>query len=223
MSDTAVETSTEEAVEAAPSIVAYYVYDATGRIRGTGTCAPAEVASHAGDGQVAVQGLADGMRQYVDVATGELKTMTDAQAAARRAFPSYPARWDMATMAWVDLRTTAEMRAAQLRAIDDGFSAAATALTAGYPAAEQLTWPTQQAEALAWAANPAAPTPFLDGVAAVRGITPDDMRQRTLGAVQAFMTASQVLVGRRQQLRDLADAAPDAPTLARIGWSMPGD
>ncbi len=66
-----------------------------------------------------------------------------------------------------------------------------------------MTWPVQQQEALAWAVNNETPTPYLDGLADARGITPEDMRQKTLDQTQLFMMASQGLVGKRQRLRDL--------------------
>lgn len=111
-----------------------------------------------------------------------------------------------------------EQRMRKLYEIDNAFSAAAESMLSGYPHAERLTWPTQQQEALAWAANNSAPTPYLDGLAAARGITAEDMRARTLDAVQTWMAASQLLVGRRQALRDAAQLAADEETLAAITW-----
>lgn len=113
------------------------------------------------------------------------------------------------------------LRSARLGVINAAFEQAAQALTAGYPAPEQLTWPTQQAEALAWAANNSAPTPYLDGIASARGITVESMRQKTLESVQQFMGASQYLVGVRQRLRDAIDAATDEAALSQIKWPTP--
>lgn len=110
------------------------------------------------------------------------------------------------------------LRVRKLREIDEAFSAAAEALLQGYPAAERLTWPTQQAEALAWSANSRAPTPYLDGLAAARGLKPEDMRARALQAVQTWMAASQLLVGRRQASRDAVHAAQNKDGLAAVVW-----
>lgn len=114
--------------------------------------------------------------------------------------------------------TLAEAQAAQLLLINADFGAAAQALTAGYPEAERLTWPIQQAEALAWAADNAAATPYLDGLAAARGVTPEDMRALTLAQVQAFQQASQQLVGTRQRLRDEINAATTVADVRAVVW-----
>lgn len=118
---------------------------------------------------------------------------------------------------------TAEMKfeqakEAKLAQINSDFTQAASALTEGYPEAERLTWPVQQAEALAWDADSEAPTPYIDGLAAARGVTPDDMRQKTLEQTQLFMVASQQLVGTRQRLRDLVHDAQTPEALDTINW-----
>lgn len=105
--------------------------------------------------------------------------------------------------------TLDDLKALQIARINSAFDRAAQALTAGYPEAERLTWPTQQAEALAWGANNAAPTPYLDGIAVARDIDPTEMRSLTLAQVRAFQAASQYLVGTRQRLRDAVSAVTD--------------
>lgn len=112
-----------------------------------------------------------------------------------------------------------QAREAKLSEINSAFNAAAAALTDGYPEAERTTWATQQKEALAWGADPAAPTPYLDGLAAARGILVEEMRQKTLDQTQLFMVASQQLVGTRQRLRDLAYDAKTQVELDGIKWS----
>ncbi|WP_368655379.1 hypothetical protein ABRY94_11655 [Castellaniella ginsengisoli] len=119
--------------------------------------------------------------------------------------------------------TLAEAQAAQLVLINASFEAAAQALTAGYPEAERLTWPIQQAEALAWAADNTAPTPYLDGLADARGITPAEMRALTLAQVQAFQAASQQLVGTRQRLRDEINAAATVADVRAVVWPSGGE
>lgn len=115
----------------------------------------------------------------------------------------------------------ADAQAQQIAIINAAFESAAEALAAGYPATERLTWPVQQAEALAWAANPAAPTPYLDGLAAARGITPEEMRQLTLDQVNLFLAASQQLVGLRQRLRDQINAAETIEAVRAVVWPNP--
>ena len=118
--------------------------------------------------------------------------------------------------------TLEEAQAAQLVLINAGFEQAAKALTAGYPEAERLTWPIQQSEALAWAADNAAATPYLDGLAAARGITPEDMRALTLAQVQEFQLGSQQLVGTRQRLRDEINAATTVADVRAVVWPSGG-
>lgn len=102
--------------------------------------------------------------------------------------------------------------------INADFSKSAAALTDGYPEAERMTWAIQQQEALAWAANNETPTPYLDGLAAARGIDPWEMRQKTLDQTQLFMQASQQLVGKRQRLRDLVYEAKTLQDIDAIQW-----
>ena len=132
--------------------------------------------------------------------------------------PSMLHRWDWPSHTWVDLGTLPVLKAAKRAEIDKTFCDRAAHLTAGYPEPERLTWPVQQAEALAIIANPAAPTPYLDGLAAARNITPEDMRARTVAVVQAFMQASQVLVGTRQRLQAQIEAAESAAAVESVAW-----
>lgn len=111
-----------------------------------------------------------------------------------------------------------DLKATKLARINTNFTGAAAALTEGYPEAERLTWPVQQQEAMAWAADSAAPTPYLDGLALARGIAAAEMRQKTLEQTQLFMQASQQLVGTRQRLRDLVHDARTPEALDTINW-----
>lgn len=112
-------------------------------------------------------------------------------------------------------------KAAKLSAINTDFGKAAKALTDGYPEAERLTWPVQQQEAMAWELDSSALTPYLDGLSVARGITPEQMRQKTLEQTQLFMSASQQLVGKRQRLRDLVHEAQSPGDLDAIQWDEP--
>lgn len=129
--------------------------------------------------------------------------------------------FDWALGAWVDPRTLDQMRADKLREINQIFTVHSAELIAGYPAAERQTWAAQEVEALAWAADHDTPTPYLDGIAAARGIDPADMRAKTFEAVNTFRVASQWLVGTRQALRD-AIQHPDATReqIAAVAWPI---
>lgn len=132
--------------------------------------------------------------------------------------PSAQHVFDWPTHAWVDPRTLDQVKADQHAAVNSEGRRRAAALTAGYPDFEQKTWPTQEREALGWEVNPESPTPFLDGIADARGIGRDDMRAKTLQAVQAFRAASQYLVGTRQALRDAIEAADTRESVLAVTW-----
>ena len=132
--------------------------------------------------------------------------------------PSRHHTFDRQAKVWVCVRTLADYRADQLAAVNAAFEAASQALTEGYPASERLTWPIQQAEALAWAADPFVSTPYLDGLAAARGIDAGALVRKTLANVEAWMAASQQLIGRRQALRDAIAAAATVEAIQAITW-----
>ena len=95
--------------------------------------------------------------------------------------------------------------------------AALSQLKDGYPEGEVQSWERQFAEAVAWQANPAAPTPTLDGIATARGITRDDLVGRVLVKAELFAIASGQIIGRRQMLEDaIAEASIEA--LAEMTW-----
>lgn len=137
---------------------------------------------------------------------------------AMPAQPSEHHTFDWVAKTWCD-RTLQQLRAAKLAEINRGFSAESAALIAGYPAEERQTWAAQEAEALAWAADPNAPTPYLDGIAAHRGITVADMRAKTLEATTTFREVSQRLIGTRQALRDaIQDPNATRAQIEAIAW-----
>lgn len=117
--------------------------------------------------------------------------------------------------------TLDDLKAAKLSDINTAFEQEAKALTAGYPESERLTWPVQQAEALAFIADVSAPTPYLDMLAASRGISPAEMRGRTIEQTQLFLWASAEMVGKRQRLRDEVYKAQTPENLAVINWVDP--
>jgi len=150
---------------------------------------------------------------------GQLCRYTDAELERFRNPPAHAGfEWSVATMSWLDARDFDQAKRDKLLEINQAFELSAAQLTAGYPSSEKLTWGIQQSEALAWLADPTSPTPYLDGLAAARGIDPLDMRQRTATKVAAFMEASKRLVGMRQALEAAIEAATDRAQLEQICW-----
>lgn len=98
--------------------------------------------------------------------------------------------------------TPDEIKAQRLALNNGAYEAATGALTADYPQLEKDTWPTQDAESRAWLDNPAAPTPWIDRAAAVRGIERDEYLRRTLLKARQFVIMSAWLTGRRQGYED---------------------
>lgn len=109
-------------------------------------------------------------------------------------------------------------RALKQQQIMAAFAAKVSAITAGYPQDEQMTWPIQRSEALAWQADSGAPTPFCDGIAAARGMERLAFMPLVVAQAQAFQSTVCVLLGVRQSLRDAIDAASTVSAVAAIEW-----
>lgn len=119
------------------------------------------------------------------------------------------------------LRPMDEVYAAKVAEINEAFEVSAAQLTAGYPPSEKITWPTQQDEALAWRASDLNPTPYIDALAAARGIGRVDFLGRVLLKVDAFRAASALIVGTRQRYVDVASAARDKGDVRAIDAIRP--
>lgn len=114
--------------------------------------------------------------------------------------------------------TLDELKAQALVKVNTGFTADAQALIGAYPEMERETWPNQQAEAVAWQANNATATPYLDAIAAARGADLTTFRQSVVNRVTQFKAGSAALVGKRQKLADAINAATTPDALASIEW-----
>lgn len=109
----------------------------------------------------------------------------------------------MKTAEQLAAETSTALRASRLSENTTAYNGATTALTADYPQLEKDTWPTQNEEANAWAADPvAAHTPWIDRAAAERGIDREEYIRRTLVKAQQFKIMSAFLTGRRQRYED---------------------
>jgi hypothetical protein len=111
-----------------------------------------------------------------------------------------------------------ERRAAKRRRIDAAYAESMSSILDAYPEAERLTWDKQEDEARAWIADDTTATPYLDGLAAARGIALAEVAARVIEKSDAFMAASSAATGKRQRLIEAIEAAPDAATLEEIRW-----
>lgn len=109
-------------------------------------------------------------------------------------------------------------KAVKIASLAEPFETAAAQLKAGYPLSEVDSWPIQEKEALAWSADSAAATPYIDSLAAARNIPRDLYLAKTLSKVNAFRTASAAIIGKRQRLEDQIKAAATVDELASIAW-----
>ncbi|WP_058641546.1 hypothetical protein [Pseudacidovorax intermedius] len=187
----------------------YTIVDAHGLVRSFGQTAEPQYLS-----------TPQGWRVLVGVKPLDVNCWWDFAARCFYALPASPGRGfdlDPVAKVWRCVQTLQDLRDQKLAQVNDAFESASALLTEGYPTSERLTWPIQQGEALAWAAT-GAPTPYLDGLALARGIDAADLRAKTLANVQAWMAASQQLIGRRQQLRDLIADAQTVDAIAAISW-----
>ncbi len=92
----------------------------------------------------------------------------------------------------------------------------AAAETDKLPAFEVQTWPLQAAEAKAWAADTAAPTPVLDGIAAARGVPVEQLKAAALRKTLAYEALTASIAGQRQALQAKIEAAKTQAALDKI-------
>ena len=119
--------------------------------------------------------------------------------------------------------TSATMRgkAPALARINAAYQEAMNTLTAGYPEDEVRSWPKQEAEARMWLLNANAATPWIDGVAAGRGIAKAELVNKIMANAALFASQHGELTGKRQKLRDQIAAlgdSPDQEQLDAIQW-----
>ncbi len=121
------------------------------------------------------------------------------------------------------LRSAVEAKLAQINSKSQG---EVDQYLEGYPSFERETWPTQQAEAKAYLADPAAATPWCDRAAAKRKMDRLEFLGRVVAKVAAFEVISADVAGYRQRLEDqiraIDLASPTAQAdLDAIVWAMP--
>jgi len=117
--------------------------------------------------------------------------------------------------------TTAELKQEKRLEINTAFEQSMQQIVGSYPSNEVSSWAKQEAEARAYEASNAAPTPLIDALAATRGVAKVDLVSRIIGKADLFATVSGQLIGHRQGLEDTLDALPETATaedIAAISW-----
>ena len=84
------------------------------------------------------------------------------------------------------------------------------------PDFEFASWSIQAAEAKAWAAEPSAPTPVLDQIAASRGITAATLKAAALRKTLAYEHLSAHIAGQRQAMQSKIETAKTQAELDKI-------
>tara|TARA_R110000782_G_scaffold190236_1_gene280151 strand:- start:122 stop:517 length:396 start_codon:yes stop_codon:yes gene_type:complete len=86
------------------------------------------------------------------------------------------------------------------------FEEETAAISEGYTQAEIDTFPTQEAEAQAWAADNTAPTPLLDAIISESGEAKADLVTKILGNAAAMKVAVGKAIGKKQKKDKAAGA-----------------
>lgn len=106
---------------------------------------------------------------------------------------------------------------AQKRAeILNGSDTILTILTEGYSENEKLSWPKQEAEAIAYSNDNTTPTPLLTAIAARRGITLDDLVSRVLENVRLSTIITGDILGQQQKFEDMLRVATSIEEIQQI-------
>ncbi len=104
----------------------------------------------------------------------------------------------------------------QIAIINADYVSAVDALVADTPLPEREGWYKQEAEARAWSADSMSATPYVDGLAAARGVPRAYLLSRILDKVALYEAAHAALTGKRQALEDAVKALPEGHTVADL-------
>lgn len=113
-----------------------------------------------------------------------------------------------------DLTTVKQQAQAELVHI---FEQRAEAIAGKYPWFERDTWQDQEEEALAYQADPSAPTPNLTGITQWRNIKVAELAQRVIANAAAWRSVAPNLCGQRQAA---SDQISDADTVEQVQQIM---
>jgi hypothetical protein len=95
-------------------------------------------------------------------------------------------------------KLAAEATQAAIDMATEEFKAETDAIKSGYTQAEIDSWPTQEAEAEAYAADPTADTPFLDAVVSETGEDKDGLVGNIRAKAALFKVATGRALGRKR-------------------------
>ncbi len=98
--------------------------------------------------------------------------------------------------------TLEEAQQTKLEEINAAYTQAVAVTKIGVPTDEIYTWDIQKLEAEAWQKDNTAPTPFIDGLAAGRGMERELLLEKVLAKVTTYRALTSALTGKRQGLED---------------------
>lgn len=112
----------------------------------------------------------------------------------------------------------AQARSERLAIINSECDKALTSITATYPNSEIGSWPQQVKEAEALAVDPQATCPMLTALAETRGVDMTVLSGRVLEKSAMFSTVSGQIIGKRQALEDVLNAATTPDDVSAVAW-----
>jgi hypothetical protein len=89
-----------------------------------------------------------------------------------------------------------------------------------YPEFERLTWPSQKADAEAWAKDKTAETKTLDIIAVSREEDREELIQKTLEKVDQYNNFAAMLAGKRQKLEKEIMASTDMDFICTVNFEV---
>lgn len=108
---------------------------------------------------------------------------------------------------------------AKLGEINAAYEQEMSAIKAGYPLSEVLSWDKQEAEARAYQADSNAATPFIDALATERGMAKAELVSRIMAKVDMYEQTVGMLTGKRQRLEDQVLAAQTVEGVSAVTWT----
>lgn len=112
-------------------------------------------------------------------------------------------------------------RANALRRINARSVAELKNVKEGYPSDEVQSWSKQEAEARAYAADDAAPTPLLSAMSDARGVALDELVLKVIEKADLFAIVSGRIIGTRQACEDAIAAAQTPEEALAVVWPEP--